>query len=197
LILVSLREIAICSDPDDLLVQRWVSRHAASFDTLVERHGPPLHGFLRMLLSDPAAAEDAWGETWIRVVRARERYNPEDRFRAWLFTIGRRCARDQARSGRRRLNLAMSWKERSNQPVAPSPALRLVRKREARTLDLAIASLKEEHRVVLLLTYRYDLSSGEVGVVMGLTGQQVRSRLTYARKLLKDELENRGVGNDR
>ena len=59
------------------------------------------------------------------------------------------------------------------------------------------AELKEEHRVVLLLTYRYDMSSDAVGAVLGLTGQQVRSRVTYARRLLKEALERRGIGDDR
>ncbi len=161
-----LRESPIDLDSDDALVQRWVDGETRAFDTLVERHGPALHGFLKMLLSDATAAEDAWAESWIRVVRARHRYEPDGRFRAWLFTIGRRCARDQARSGRRQVNLVMSWKERAPKRVSTSPALRLVRKREARTLDLAIAALKEDHRIVLVLTYRYDLSSSEVGEVM-------------------------------
>ena len=197
LAVVGVHEPAIDPEDDDALVARWIAGDDAAFDALVARHGPALHGFLGMLLRSPTAAEDAWSESWIRVLRARDRYRPEGHFRAWLFTIGRRCAKDQARSGRRRLNLSVAVKE--TQPARPvtSPAVRLVRKRESHALDAGLAELKEEHRVVLLLTYRYDMSSDAVGAVLGLTGQQVRSRVTYARRLLKEALERRGIGDDR
>ena len=182
---------------DDALVARWIAGDEAAFDQLVTRHGPALHGFLKMTLGDSAAAEDAWSETWVRVVRARSRYVAQGQFRAWLFSIGRRCAKDQSRSIRRRLRLGAALEEHGARRVVTSPALRLVRSREARALDASLQGLKEEHRSVLLLTYRYDMSSEEVGQILGLTGQQVRSRITYARRLLRESLARRGVGDDR
>lgn len=194
---VELRDPAI-GPTDDALFAQWQAGNDRAFDTLVERHGPALLGFLRMLLGSRSAAEDAWSESWIRVIRARDRYQPEGHFRAWLFTIGRRCAKDQKRSLRRRLNLGLAVKERAPPPRAvTSPHLRLARSEDARALDATLSELKEEHRTVLLLTYRYDLSSEEVGQVLGLTGQQVRSRVTYARRLLQAALEKKGVGDDR
>jgi len=63
-------------------------------------------------------------------------------------------------------------------------------------LERAIAALPEAHRAVVLLTYRHDLTSREVAEVLGCGDQEVRSRLSYARRLLRERLED-GGGDER
>jgi RNA polymerase sigma-70 factor, ECF subfamily len=170
---------------DDALVAAWREGSDEAFCQLVGRHGPPLLGFLQQQLGDPRKAEDAWSETWLRLVRARDRYVAEGHFRAWLYTVARRCAKDQSRGFRRWTRLAVKLFERTGPRHDEATAdLALIADERTRRLDSALEQLSEEHRTVVLLTYRQDLSSAEVGEVLGLTGQQVRSRLTYARTLL-------------
>jgi RNA polymerase sigma factor (sigma-70 family) len=178
---------------DDALVAAWKAGDDDAFSELVERHGPPLLGFLRRHLGDPGLADDAWSETFLRLIRARDRYKSEGRFRAWLYTVARRCAKDQRRGRRRWVRLAVRVFDRPG-PRADehTPDLRLIADEQTTRLEQALGQLSEEHRTVVLLTYRQGLDSGEVGEVMGLTGQQVRSRLTYARRLLGRLLGDEG-----
>ena len=182
---------------EDALVAAWRAGDEAAFCVLVDRHGPPLLGFLRQLLGSQELAEDAWSETFIRVIRARDRYRPEGRFRSWLYQVARRCAKDQQRGRRRWVRLAVRLFDRPR-PAADegTPDLRLIADERSRQLDEALGRLSEEHRAVILLTYRQGMDSSEVGEVMGLTGQQVRSRLTYARTLLGRMLEERGTSDE-
>ncbi len=182
---------------DDQLMAAWRAGDEGAFCQLVDRHGPPLLGFLRQLLGAQELADDAWSETFVRVIRARDRYVPEGRFRSWLYTVARRCAKDQKRGRRRWVRLAVRLFDRPGMGRdEQTPDLRLISDERSRRLDRALAQLSEEHRTVVLLTYRQDLSSAEVGEVMGLTGQQVRSRLTYARKLLGQLLADEGGDTD-
>ena len=57
-------------------------------------------------------------------------------------------------------------------------------------MQRALSSLSEERRTVLLLTYQQDLNSVEIADILGIDSQQVRSRLTYARRLLKEALSS-------
>lgn len=181
---------------DDALVASWRRGDDGAFCDLVERHGPPLLGFLRHLLGDTGQAEDAWSETWLRLIRARDRYVPEGRFRAWLYTVARRCAKDQNRSHRRWLRLAARVVQHAPPAGASaSPDARAIEDERALGLRSALGHLSKEHRTAVLLTYRQGLNSREVGEVMGLTSQQVRSRLTYARSLLGQQLGKEGEEN--
>jgi len=180
------------SEPsDDALFAAWQGGDEGAFDRLVQRHGPAVHSYLRMVLADPELAADAWSETFLRVVRAADRYVPRDQFRAWLLTIARRCAQDRRRTTRRVLRLAIKLFERDvAPPPPPRPDLAAIASAEERRVRAALMRLSESHRTIVLLTYQQDLNSEEVAQIVGLTAQQVRSRLTYARRLLRAELES-------
>ena len=60
---------------------------------------------------------------------------------------------------------------------------------ERARVEQALASLPEAHRSVLLLYYGQDLTSREVADILGCDDQQIRSRLSYARRLLRQELD--------
>ncbi len=173
---------------DDELHAAWVSGDDAAFRALIDRHGSSVLRFLQTLVG--GAADDAWSETWLRVIRARDRYEPGGTWRAWVLTIARRCALDQKRGARRMLRLRAAAKVEPTPPPRASPerCLRLVRRGDR--LSEAIATLDADQQAILRLTYADDLNSAEVGRVLGLTAQQVRNKLTYARKLLRERLED-------
>ena len=177
------------AEADDVLMRAWQGGDERAFAVLVDRHGSRLHGFLLHLLRDAEAAEDAWSETFLRVVRARDRYQGDGHFRAWLYTVARRCAMDQGRSRRRFLRLTRRLTdEPTPAPIRAADEVATERQRQEAVSD-ALGRLTEEQRAALLLTYRQGLSSREVGEVLGLTGQQVRNKVAYARRLLGDMLD--------
>ncbi len=148
-------------------------------------------GFLRRLVGDPSRAEDAWSETFLRLARARDKYVPSGHFRAYLYAIARRCGLDQQRSYRRfgqLMNRLVEWKV-PGQSQAP-PMVRVLANEQTAMVHDALLKLSEGHRTTILLSYQAGLPSEEVGEIMGLTAQQVRNRLAYARRLLGDILED-------
>lgn len=175
--------------PDDALVEAWRGGDERAFSTLVDRHGPAVLGFLHSYVGDPRLAEDAWSETFLRAVRARDRYQPHGKFRAWLFAIARRCGKDVLRSRRRWFGLALRIYESPDQSPPPSPEADVLASERQRGLSAALAKLPDKHRLVIVLTYQQGLDSTEVAAIVGLTSQQVRSRVTYARRLLADLLD--------
>ena len=74
----------------------------AAFAELVCRYEKPLYGYLRRLLRHDEAAEDTFQETWYRILKAVDRFNPEFRFAPWLYRIATNLCRDAGRRGKLR-----------------------------------------------------------------------------------------------
>ncbi len=177
---------------DNRLYSAWLAGDDTAFETLVERHGASVRRFLEFYLGDRHSAEDAWSATFLKVVRARMTYTPGGNFKGWLITIARRAALDVRRSKTRWFRLLTHTRESKGdvQQETPSAESMLVTADRAARVRDALAVLSEEHRSIVLMTYQQDLSSVEIAEVLGLDPQQVRSRLTYARRLLKAELDS-------
>jgi len=65
---------------------------AASFETLLRRYRLPLVGYFHRIVRDQALAEDLAQEAFLRIYKARERYQPEARFTTWLYRIATNLA---------------------------------------------------------------------------------------------------------
>jgi RNA polymerase sigma-70 factor (ECF subfamily) len=161
---------------EELMVQLQAGSESA-LETLVERWRAPLFGFL-VRRSPPADADDLFQETWLRVVRARRRFDPRRRFSTWLFQIANNLCRDRFRRGgvaaRARAVLA-----EAPAPGAPDPSLRI---------DLArrLAALPERLREVLVLRYYRDLGESEIAELLGVPAGTVKSRLHAALRALRE-----------
>jgi hypothetical protein len=80
------------TDEDLLSAYRLGDR--TSFATLVERYQRELFHFLVRFLGDRAAAEDIFQEAFLQVHQSADQFDPQRRFRPWLFTIAANKARD-------------------------------------------------------------------------------------------------------
>ena len=87
---------------DEQLLADYRAGDKASFSELVSRYQRELFHFLVRFLGDRAAAEDVFQETFLQVHQSAEQFDPQRRFRPWLFTIAANKARDLIRSQARR-----------------------------------------------------------------------------------------------
>jgi len=182
------------SDPADqlyerLLVLRCQAGDEGAFSELVARYAPRLRYFLRKLLGDHHAAEDALQETWLDVVRSIPRLADAGAFAAWVYRI----ARDRAF---RRLR-------RSSRDVAPldgdGPVYEshddglLLSAERARAVHSALDRLSPEHREALVLRFLEGMSYEDMARVVGRPTGTVRSRLHYAKCALRHVLDSEGI----
>src|SRR5207237_6311742 len=87
---------------DEQLLADYRAGDRASFSELVGRYQRELYHFLVRFLGNRAAAEDVFQETFLQVHQSAEQFDPQRRFRPWLFTIAANKARDLIRSQARR-----------------------------------------------------------------------------------------------
>jgi len=166
---------------DEALMARVAAGEAAALAELYQRWSTPLHRFLVRSTSgrdgrDARDAEDLQQETWLRVVRAADRFDPRRRFSTWLFQIALNLVRDR---------------QRRPPPAPVDPETLGLPAPDARPatdagLDAArlLSALPEAQREAVVLRYCHDLSEDEVATILGCPRGTVKSRLHHAMKRL-------------
>jgi hypothetical protein len=72
---------------DEVLTGRYRGGNQAAFRELYGRYRGPLIRFVKRTAFDPSEMEEIIQETWMAVVRGRERHVPHARFVTYLFSI--------------------------------------------------------------------------------------------------------------
>jgi RNA polymerase sigma-70 factor (ECF subfamily) len=165
---------------DEALMQRVAAGDEPALAELLRRYQRPLSAFLGRSTGG-LDVEDLFQETWLRVVRAADRFDPQRKFSTWLFQIAVNLCRDRAR--RHRPTIGLDGVE----PVAADTNASVQQRIDARAL---LARLPEPQREVVILRYYHDLSEAEVAEVLGCPRGTVKSRLHSALARLADSVDD-------
>lgn len=178
---------------DEALMLRYRDGDAGAFEVLYARHRVPLFRFLRRQCASAAVAEELYQEAWMRVIDARNRYEPRARFTTWLYTIAHNLLTDHyRRSGRRPVETSLDDDPAPAAEVHDDPQQQplamLDRKRLAARLVAAIDALPDAQREAFLLQQEAGLSVDEVAAATGVGFETAKSRLRYAHARLRESL---------
>jgi RNA polymerase sigma-70 factor (ECF subfamily) len=186
-------------DPDVRLMLQVKAGDAAAFEELVERYKNRLLTVLEHLVGHREQAEDLAQEVFLRVFRARERYEPGAKFSTWLFTIANNVASNALRSKSRRREVGvpegnaadssqMSLDQLAKAASGFMPARRMDKAEQAAMVRQAVSSLNDRQRTALLLSKFEGMSYQDIAETMGLSVQAIKSLLSRARVNLKEIL---------
>lgn len=178
-----------------------------AFEQLVLRHRTPVYHFILRLAGHPARAEDLLQETWLKVVRGAQDYQPRARFTTWVYTIARNLCVDSARkeSYRRADSLDAPLGAGDGEGAAlgervpdggASPERGAHNRRLQPLIEAALRALPPEQREVFLLREYSGIAFKEIAVVTGVSENTVKSRMRYALEGLRRKLAELGVDGD-
>lgn len=168
-------------------VQRARDGDEEAFSLLVEAYQVPVYNLCHRMLGDPAEAEDAAQETFLRAFRGLKRYDPDRPFGTWLLAIASHYCIDHLR--RRRivpLSLETLLPSQESADPAPRPEDQAGRQERRAVLRDLTHSLGSQDRAAIVLRYWYDMSYEEIGQALSLSVGAVKSRLHRARKELAE-----------
>ena len=173
-----------------VLVLRCQTGDEAAFAEIVARYTPRLRLYLRQMLggTDAHTADDALQDVWLDVLRSLGRLRDAGAFAAWLYRI----ARDRAyRILRRRGVVTITTMEDASEVAAPeSTADDVALNGEAEAfVHASLDRLPHEQREVLLLRFIEEMSYEQIASAVGCGVGTVRSRLHYAKRALRREIE--------
>lgn len=191
---------------DDALMRAYAQGDARAFEQLYQRHQAALYRYVRRVLGREAGtqADEVFQDTWLRVVNARERWQPQGAtFRTWLFTIAHHRAIDRLRVSGREVSATVDEDEErapwepdgtnaawslwpaptagADDAVADKTFWRAAGQRLLDCLD----GLPAAQRSVFLLHHEDGLSLDELSRALEVGFETAKSRLRYAMSKLR------------
>jgi RNA polymerase sigma factor (sigma-70 family) len=151
---------------------------------LFERYQSSLIGYFRNKNTSPSDAEDLLQDTFWRMLRYRESYNPRHSFKAWMYQIARNRQYDLIAKNPRAPE-AIESVEQSDGSDASQAASSLGRKEEKQLLSVALQKLPEDKREVLVLARFQGLSHREIAEILDCKVSAVKVRLHRALEALR------------
>ncbi len=178
------------------IVQEWAQAALAgdqsAFGQLVETYQHAAFNLCYRMLGDPAEAEDAAQEAFLRAYANLSRYDPQRPFKTWLLSIASNHCIDRLRKRR------LTWLSIEEEGLPPHPSLvsseagpedsYLDNERSA-AIQAMLAQMPPDYRAVVVLRYWYDMSYTEIAEVMHTTESAIKSRLFRARQTLANMME--------
>jgi RNA polymerase sigma-70 factor (ECF subfamily) len=171
----------------DLLLHYIHSREPELIEALVSRHGDALYHFL-LTLADALLAEDVSQHTWLKVIEKPNAYQSKTaKFRTWLFTLGRNGLIDELRRLAR-----WEWQpiEEHEAQLPDYEETISLTEREGlqQAFDTALIALPFAQREAIMLQLE-GFSVEDISSITGEGFETIKSRLRFARKSLKEQLE--------
>lgn len=166
-----------------------------AFDRLVESYSGQLYALFTRFLGQAPEREDLVQEVFLRVIRARERYEPTARFSTWLYRIAFNIAvnKTQRKDDESSLDepadsagvsaLREVWDQRTEEP-----SVVLERDDVVSAVRAAIAALPEAQRMALILAKYNELPYAEIAVVLRSSEKAIKSMVHRARENLRVRL---------
>jgi len=153
------------------------------FDAVYEDYSQPIYYLALRMLGDPAQAQDATHDVFLKAFRKLDQFKGKANIRTWLYRITINHCQNLLRSWQRRnihgtdSTILDQTGTQSNNPLRVLE-IKELGERIQKTLD----QLPEEYSLLLLLVADEKLSYEEVGTLTDQTSDAVRGKLHRARK---------------
>lgn len=182
---------------DAALLKAICGEDMRALQTLFDRYRQQLYQTALGITRDPHIAEEVLQDCFYRLYRYAAKLDGSSPLAPWLYRVTVNLC--YSRLKKRRHQWAESFHQfaerlRANPRLAPE---HVAEQHELQTVVReTLERLSPPHRAVLVLHYFHDYSLTEIAEILECPEGTVKSRLFYARKILKDQLQRTIHNND-
>lgn len=176
---------------DDVeLIQCILAGDENAFVSLVEKYQRQVHAHTLRKIGDFQIAEDITQETFLRVYQKLDTLNHPAQFSKWLYAIVDHLCIAWFRKNRlhirslQEIHISETEAEAYSRYVATEHA-KMTAEAQRSLVKKLLTTLKENDREVITLHYFEEMTSSEIGEVLGVSENTIKSRLHRARRRLK------------
>ncbi len=164
---------------------------SAAFAEVYREHSQAIYYLALRLLGDPAKAEDATHDVFLKAFRKMSQFRGESSWRTWLYRITINHCR----------NIQQSWHDRhvfsnadeavwETTPARTDNPLRVLETKElGQRIQQTLGRLPAEYRLLLLLVADEELSYDQIAALTSQSIDAVRGKLHRARKAFIAQFE--------
>jgi len=166
----------------------------ATFEDLAMPLFDQLFNFAHWLAQDRTEAEDLVQETYAKALRGFSSFQPGTNFRAWMYRILRNTFLTSRTGLKASATIPLDSEDAPEFPAGPeTPETILIEHSQSQILQTAIESLPIHFREVLLLCEVEEMSYQEIAETLSIPMGTVMSRLSRARRALRESLQQKLV----
>lgn len=170
--------------PDETLMIQVKSDQLVHMKTLFERYNVKLYNFFLRLTFNEDVSKDLVQNVFYRIIKYRKSYNPEYKFKSWIYQLARNNFNDHVRKNK---VMYSDFEDVSSVRVEHLDALEsLELKEKKQALYEAMAMLPEEKREVLVLSRFQGLKYEEIGQILNCSAGAVKVKVHRALNQLKE-----------
>lgn len=156
--------------------------YVMAFEEIMEKYGDMVYRICLTVTGNPEDAKDSFQETFLRLVRSRDKIKNEEHLKAWLIRVSINCSR----------TIASSLWNRTTQGIREEDMGESVCQPEQWGILSELRTLPDKYAVALYLFYYEEYSVREIARLMNKRENSVKTLLRRGRKLLKKKLEEGG-----
>ena len=176
-----------------LIVRRCEAGDQSAMLALVQQYQGQVFGLCYRMLGQRQDAEDAAQETFVRMLRHLQRWDPSRDFEPWLLAIAaNRCRTALAKRGR-----APRSEILPEDRIEDDAQERLAANQLAEEIQLALSCIRHEYREAFVLYHEHQRSYLEIADMMKVPVGTIKTWVHRARKELVGRLQRRSVIQDR
>lgn len=169
-------------------MERVKRQETRAFEELVNRYKTRLFNLVYRLINNRDGAEDILQETFLRVYRERESYNPTYCFSTWVYTIALNLTKNELKKKSRfkflELSIIQNNKTYSREDRNQDIGLKSL-------LEKAIAKLPPRYRSALVMRDINQLPYEEMAEIQEVPLGTIKSRVNRARRMLRKKLKTK------
>jgi RNA polymerase sigma-70 factor (ECF subfamily) len=167
---------------------------AATFEELAMPLFDQLYNFAHWLAQDRTEAEDLVQETYVKALKGFSSFQAGTNFRAWMYRILRNTFLTSRTGLKATATVELDSDDSPELSAGPeTPETILIDNSQHQLLQSAIESLPVRFREILLLCEVEEMSYQEIAETLSIPMGTVMSRLSRARKALRESLQQQLV----
>lgn len=162
----------------------------SAFDNIVSFYQPAIFSHLYRLLNNADDAADLAQETFLKLYKTRDRINPTDNFKSYLYKIATNTAYDWLKKKRRHPeDLIIDDDDANFETIEAKLSYYQLAPLETLGLNLALDKIKPAYKNILLLYYQQGFSYEEISEIIGQPLNTVKTGFHRAKKELLRQIK--------
>jgi len=167
---------------------------AESFERLAMPMFTSLYNFAHWLAHNREEAEDLVQEAYLKALKGFASFQQGTNFRAWMYRILRNTFLTSRSGLGMKMTVPLDREEDAVGPPTDTPEAALLARADQQMLQSALERLPVQFREVILLCDVEEMSYREIAEIIGIPIGTVMSRLSRARKSMRELLAERMRG---
>lgn len=181
---------------DEQLIQESSAGSQAAFELLIQRWDSRMLSYFYRCTGSMEDAKDLRQELFLRVYQSRNRFKPNGKFTAWIYTIASNLAIDKVARKKTVKTLPIENEHEMKHPTEDkeNSARNAVHSGKLQDwIGSALQQLPSDQRIALVMRHYEELTFVQIAQILETSESTVKTRVYRGLQSLKKELKRNGI----